>query len=210
MEPMPNRRTLLSLAALALGGGVLPLAGRASATPGAASAAFVKTTGDQLVAIISGAGDQHQKRAELERVIDASVDIDGIGRFCLGRFWQRATADQQHQYIQVFRAMLVTNVAQKLGEYRGVQFSVGRTQPRDGGDLVATTIERPNNQPSHVDWLIVPASGSPRIEDMISEGVSMRITQRNDYESFLNGNGGDIAALIRGLQQKAAQLAAAN
>ena len=57
--------------------------------------------------------------------------------------------------------------------------------------------------------LIVPANGSPRIEDMISEGVSMRITQRNDYESFLNGNGGNIAALIRGLQQKADQLAAA-
>jgi phospholipid transport system substrate-binding protein len=205
---MPNRRTLLCLAALSLGGGVPPLAG-AVAAAGANSAAFVKATGDRLVAIIGGAGDEHEKRAALEQVIASAVDIDGIGRFCLGRFWQRASADQQREYMQAFRAMLVTNVAQKVGEYRGVQFSVGRTLPREGGDLVATTIARPNNQPSHVEWLIVQMDGGPRIEDMISEGVSMRITQRSDYESFLNGNGGNIAALIRGLRQKAAQLAAA-
>ncbi len=104
--------------------------------------------------------------------IDVSVDVDGIARFCLGRFWQRASAEQQREF-------------------------------------VATTIERPNNAPARVDWLITQANG-PKIEDMISEGVSMRITQRNDYESFLNNNGGNVVLLIRGLQQKAAQLAAAN
>jgi len=208
---MTNRRVLLRLAALAVGAGLAPLSGRAVAAPGATdAAAFVKATGDRLVAIVGANAGEQQKRADLARILDASVDIDGIGRFCLGRFWQRANATQQREYLQVFRAMLVTNVAQKLGDYRGVTFNVGRTQPRDGGDLVATTIDRPNNEPSHVDWLIVPVDGGPKIEDMISEGVSLRITERNDYESFLNNNGGNIDRLITGLRQKAAQLASAD
>ena len=208
---MTNRRTLLRVTALVLGGSALPLAGGAAAAVGGTdAAAFVKSTGDQLVAVIGGAGDQHQKRAALAKIIDASVDVDGIARFCLGRFWPRASPDQQRQFVQVLRTMLVTNVSQRLGEYRGARFSVGRTQQQEGGDLVSTTIDRPNNEPSRVDWLITQTGGSPRVEDMISEGVSMRITQRNDYESFLNNNGGKVDLLIRGLQQKAAQMEAAS
>jgi phospholipid transport system substrate-binding protein len=205
---MTNRRNLLRLAALALSGASMPLAGRAVAAAGTgASAALVQSTGDQLVAI---AGGERQKRAGVERVVDASVDVDGIARFCLGRFWPRASADQQREFIQVVRAVLVTSVAQRLDEYRGARFSVASTQPRDGGDLVATTIERQNGGPSRVDWLVTQVNGSARVEDMISAGVSMRITQRNDYESFLNNNGGNVGLLIRGLQQKAAQMAAAS
>ena len=73
---------------------------------------------------------------------------------------------------------------------------------------MTTTIERPNEQPSHIDWLITQVGGTQKIEDMVAEGVSMRITQRSDYESFLNKNGGDIVQLIRSLQQRAAQMAA--
>ena len=206
---MTNRRNLFRLAALALSGTFPALVDGAVAAVGAGDAgAFVKSIGDQLVSIINAPGDGRQKRTEIARVIDASVDVDGIARFCLGRFWPRATPDQQRDFIQAFRSMLVTNVAQKLGDYRGVRFSVGRTQRRDTGDLVTTTIERPNEQPSHIDWLITQVGGTQKIEDMVAEGVSMRITQRSDYESFLNKNGGDIVQLIRSLQQRAAQMAA--
>jgi len=207
---MTNRRNLLRMTALALSGTIPAFAGGAvaAATTGDA-AAFVKSTGEQLVSIINAAGDPHQKHAEIARVIDASVDVDGIARFCLGRYWPRATPEQQRDFTQALRTMLVTNVAQRLGDYRGVRFSVGRMQRRDAGDLVTTTIERPNNQPSHVDWLVADVGGTPKIEDMVAEGVSMRITQRNDYESFLSSNGGSIPQLIHGLQQKAAQTAAA-
>ncbi len=59
---MTHRRSLLRLAALALTG-TAPLAGRAVAAIGAGdSATFVKSTGDQLIAIIGGAGDERQKR----------------------------------------------------------------------------------------------------------------------------------------------------
>jgi len=202
---MTNRRILLRLAALALSGA---FSAPALAAGAGDAASFVKNLGDRLVAIINAPGDERQRRAQIAAVIDASVDIDGIARFCLGRFWPRATPDQQRDFIQAFRSMLVTNIAQKLGDYRGVRFSVGRSQHRDTGDVVTTTIERPSEQPSRVDWLVAQVGGTPKIEDMVAEGVSMRITQRNDYESFLSKNGGNIAQLIRGLQQRAAQTAA--
>jgi phospholipid transport system substrate-binding protein len=206
---MTNRRALFVLTATLLIGAAPGLSSRALAAVDASGAsAFVKSTGDQLVAIINGAGGAQQKRAELARIIDASVDVDGIARFCLGRYWRRATPDQQREFVAAFRTMLVTNIAGKLGEYQGVRFTVGQSQRRDDGEAVATTIERRDNQPERVQWLIAEVGGAPKIEDMITEGISLRLTQRNDYEAFLTNNGNNIDVLIRGLRQKAAQLAA--
>ena len=74
-----------------------------------------------------------------------------MARFCLGRFWRTATPAQQQQYLKLFRDMLVVNIASKLGEYKGVTFTLGTTQDRDAGELVATVVKRPKNPPTHLD-----------------------------------------------------------
>jgi phospholipid transport system substrate-binding protein len=171
---------------------------------GEQAVSFVKSVGDRLVAVVNGPGNDAQKRAALTPVIDASVDTEGVARFCLGRFWRTASADEQRQYIDAFHTMLVGNIAGSIGQYQGVRFNVGRAQHRADGEVVETTIERPNNKPSRVDWLIGEVGGGQRIEDMITEGVSLRLTERSDYEAFLAGNGHNLRSLIEGMRQKAA------
>jgi phospholipid transport system substrate-binding protein len=166
--------------------------------------AFVKNTGDQLLAVINDSGGERDKRAALARIIDASVDVEGVARFCLGRFWRTASPDEQREFIEAFHAMLVNNIAGRLGDYQGVRFTVGRVQHRDDAEVVATTLERPNSPPWSVVWLIADVAGAPKIEDMIAEGVSLRVTERSDYTAFLARNGNNVRSLIEGLRQKLA------
>jgi phospholipid transport system substrate-binding protein len=201
---MLNRRALLAMAPTFLTTAA-PGSPALAAIDAPRASTFVKSTGDRLVAIINSAGDENRKHGELARIVNAAVDVDGVARFCLGRFWAHATPDQRREYTEAFRSMLVTNIAGKLGEYQGVRFSVEQAQQAEGGEVVTTMIQRPNNQPDRVQWLIVEIGGAPKIEDMISESISLRLTQRSDYEAFLNNNGGNIDVLIRGLRQKAAQ-----
>src|SRR5690349_18258429 len=108
---MPNRRQLLIMTAALLPG--LPVAGRRAAAQGAAAtkaADFVKQTGDKLVAVVNGPGTPQSKRATLTGVIEQAVDVDGVARFCLGRFWRTATPEQQKRYIDLFHQVLVTNI----------------------------------------------------------------------------------------------------
>ena len=65
------------------------------AQAGERAVTFVKSTSDQLVAIVNSAGSPAEKRRRLQEVLDATVDVDDIARFCLGRFWRIATPDQQ-------------------------------------------------------------------------------------------------------------------
>ena len=194
------RRHFLTLAAAMA---LFPLSVRAQATDKAA--AFVKSTGDRLVAIVNGPGAAATKRAAMSKILDADVDVDGIGRFCLGRFWRQATPEQQKQYLVVFHEVLVTNITSKLGEYQGVTFTMGRSKPQDEEAVVSTTVVRPNNPPTAVDWIITNPATQPKIIDVVAEGTSLRLTQRQDYASYLTHNNNNVEALIAAMKSQVSQ-----
>lgn len=164
-------------------------------------AGFVRQVGDQLVGVINGPGAMTDKRAQLRQIIDRFVDVDGIGRFCLGRFWRVATPSQQRDYLALFHQVLVTSISGHLGEYKGVRYTLGRVSPHDDTVWVDTTIFRPNNPQADVQWVLTTIDGSPRIEDLVVEGTSLRLTQRSDYTSFLQHNGDNVQALIEAMRR---------
>ncbi|MGD0105270.1 MAG: ABC transporter substrate-binding protein [Rhodopila sp.] len=197
---MIHRRHLLTLAAASA---VFPLSVHAQSTEKAS--AFVKSTGDRLVAVVNGPGSAPTKRAAMTKILDADVDVDGIGRFCLGRFWRQATPEQQKQYLVLFHEVLVTNITSKLGEYQGVTFTMGRSKPQDAEAVVSTTVVRPNNPPTAVDWIIANPSTDPKIIDVVAEGTSLRLTQRQDYASYLSHNNNNVDALIAAMKNQISQ-----
>src|ERR1700744_2007651 len=136
---MINRRNFLSLATLSV---LFPLSARAQSAEKAA--AFVKSTGDKLVGVVNGPGSASAKRNQMTQIIDTDVDVEGIGRFCLGRYWRQATPEQQKQYLNLFPEVLVTNITSKLGEYKGVTFPMGHSRPQNDEAVVSTTVGRPN------------------------------------------------------------------
>ncbi|WP_428490636.1 MlaC/ttg2D family ABC transporter substrate-binding protein [Rhodopila sp.] len=195
---MIHRRHFMILAAASVA--LLPLTARADSTDKAA--AFVKSTGDQLVAIVNGPGSAASKRSAMTEVLDSDVDVDGIGRFCLGRFWRQATPEQQKQYLALFHEVLVTNITSKLGDYKGVTFSIGRSRSQDQEAVVSTTVVRPNNPPTAVDWIIASPETKPKIIDVVAEGTSLRLTQRQDYASYLVHNNNNVGALIAAMKNQ--------
>lgn len=195
--------------------GVVALGAAAAvhARPGAAlaqgagptgAAAFIQQAANQLVAAVNGANSVEEKRRRLVPFLDQVADVDGIGRFVLGRFWQQASPAQQQEYLREFHQVLANGVATRLGDYRqgSIQVQTGRPEQRADGIYVPTRVDRPGNQPVNVTWVVEPAAGSYRIVDLIAEGVSMRLTQRNDYSSFLSRNGGNVGALIQAMQRQ--------
>lgn len=198
---MPSRRFLLtvSTAWLAIGRGALAQSGGDRAT------AFVKATGDKLVGVVNGPGSSQQKRQMLTQVIDSAVDVDGVAKFCLGRFWPTASPEQRKRYTTIFHQVLVNNITSKIGEYQGVKFTMGRTAPDGENAKVDTTVDRPNSPPTNVQWIISNPASDPKIVDVVAEGTSLRLTQRSDYASYLSHNNNNLDALIGAMQQQVEQ-----
>jgi phospholipid transport system substrate-binding protein len=203
---MLTRRTLLTSAvALATCAIAFSHSSAAAAQSTDAATGFVEHTARELTAIVNGGAPAAEKRTQLQRIIDRDVDVADVARFCLGRFWRTASPAQQSEYVELFHRVLVQNITGKVGEYQGVTIAMGRSAPREGDVAVTTTVTRPGNQPSRVDWLVSMSSGAPKIIDVIAEGTSLRLTQRSDYASYLSRNNNDVSALIAAMRQQASQ-----
>ena len=200
---MVNRRAFLTICGTA----VLPVLTRPgwAQTPGDRAADFVRTTGDAILKAMQVAGTTEQRRKLIGPIIDRAIDVDGVARFCLGRFWNTATPDQRQRYTQLFHEVLIGNITDNLGEYQQVKLTVGRSQPRDENQVVSTTIERAANPPTTVQWVVANVDTDPKVIDVIAEDTSLRLTQRSDYASFLSHNGNDVDKLIAAMKQQLSQ-----
>lgn len=204
MNPMPTRRTLLLLAV------ALSVPGAAHAAIDAARAGtFILTTGDRLVSIINGGGPVEQRRAQVSDVLRAAVDVEGVGRFILGRWWNVATEAERREYLRLFEDIILRNLSSRFGGLEGVRFSLGRTQARaDDEVLVSTEVVQPGYAPFALDWLVGDVGGQMRVVDVIGEGASLRLTTRSEYSSVISRNGGRIAPLLDAMRQQIARMAA--
>jgi phospholipid transport system substrate-binding protein len=199
---MIYRRPFLTFAAASA---LLAASAPARAQGAEKATAFMRSLGDQLVAVVNGPGSPASKRAAMTRIIESYVDVDGIGKFCLGRYWRTATPEQQKQYIKLFHEVLVTNITSKLGEYQGVTYTMGRSRMQDEDAVVSTTVTRPNNPPTAVDWIIANPALDPKVTDVVAEGTSLRLTQRQDYASYLAHNNNSVDALISAMRNQVSQ-----
>ena len=166
--------------------------------------AFVRRLSEKLIAIINGPAPLAEKRQQILPLVDDNVDVDGIARFCLGRYWHQATPEQQQKFVALFHHVLLNSIAGKLGDYQGVRIATGASTPRGNGlTAVSTTIDRPGQPQTNVQWVIGHTTGSPKVADIIGEGVSLSITQRGDYSSYLQRNGNSIDALLKAMERQA-------
>jgi len=171
--------------------------------------AFIEAAGRDLVAQLNATtGTVAQRRERVAAVLRRAIDIEGTGRFILGRYWRQASEAEQRQYLQLFDEIIIRNLSARFGEYQGVRFTVGRTQQRSEEDVLVTTqVDRPNSASFALDWRVAEVGGQPKVVDVIAEGASLRLTTRSEYSSVIQRNGGQVSALLSAMQQQITQLA---
>ena len=165
--------------------------------------AFIQATGQELVDVLNSNLPAQARRERVAAILRRAVDIEGTGRFILGRWWRTASAAEQQEYLQLFEATLIRNLAGRFGEYQGVRFTLGRSQQRTEDDvLVTTVVERPNSGPINLDWRVGDVGGQPKIVDLVAEGTSLRLTQRSEYSAVVQRGGNQVGALLNAMRQQ--------
>ena len=204
-----TRRLLISSPFLAAAVLMLPRPGRAEIDLARATS-FVQAAGNELVVTINDPRlDLPARRDKVAAILRRTIDIEGTGRFILGRFVRQATPAELAEYNRLFDDIIVRNLSARFGEYRGVRFSLGRSQQRTEEDaLVNTIIERPNTPAFALDWRVSEIGGQPKVVDVIAEGTSLRLSTRSEYAAVIQRNGGKVAPLLEAMRNQIAQLAA--
>jgi phospholipid transport system substrate-binding protein len=200
---------LLGAALGALGAVAPRLAGAADTPPaGGEPAKFVQSLGDQAISIITDASlSKTDRETRFHDMFVNSFDVPAIGRFVLGRYWRSANDTQRQEFLKLFEDMIVKTYNNRFSEYKGEQFKVTGARPDGDSTLVTTNVTQPKTgaQPVKVDWRVLKQSSGLKIVDVIIEGVSMSVTQQQEFGSVIQRNGGQIDGLLASMRERIQQ-----
>jgi len=186
----------------------LLLTGSALAAPAGAAQdadAFISNLGTQAIQVLGPSAQPAQRAARFRQLYESDFDIAVAARFVLGPSGRTMTPQQLQEFAGLFREYLVQAYTRRLGEYGGEQFRV--TGNRQAGDetIVTSQVMRRSGNPVEMDWHVAEHGGRLVITDVTVDGVSMKVTHRNEFAQIIQRNGGRADSLIAVLRQQLAQ-----
>jgi phospholipid transport system substrate-binding protein len=201
---MLSRRSLAVFLLSSLAAAAVSL-GRVADAPAAdgGPATFISKVGQEAINSLTGRQLSDEEREDrFRKILNRSFKVDLIARFTLGRYWRLATEQQKKEYARLFEDFIVQAYAARFKDYSGENFSVGRVRDiNDRDKLVQSTLTLKDGRQIPVHWR-VRSDGSYMIVDVLVEGVSMAITQRDEFAAIINQSGGKVEGLLTALRQK--------
>ncbi len=212
MTPRPKPRGRRS--ALDLLAGIVALAIAISAGPMAMASEppgqFVEALGRTAIRDLTQQGltqDQREKRFRV--LLNANFDMQRISRFVLGRYTRDASTDDLRSFAAAYEDFMVLTYARLFASYAGETFRVTHDLSTPGSrySIVKSEINLPGGgETVALDWQILSESGRHAVVDLRVEGVSMAITQRDEFAALLQRSNGSIPALVEELRRRIVKL----
>ena len=192
---LASRRAVLCLA-------VAVLAAPAQAADGPAAALIEKASSEVIALIKAKTG--RDREAGIRAILLAYLDLPFMGQSALGTHWAATPAPQRERFLKAVVSAEARAYSERFSRYGGQTLAVGRVSPRPNGvTVVDSKLSQANGQPITIQWEVRDAGQGPRITDVKIEGVSMVMTRRSDFNSYIQNHGGKVEPLIEELEKRA-------
>ena len=168
------------------------------------SSNFINDITTRASNILSSQDTEEFKIQELIKIGENSVDIDGIGFYTLGKHRKNLSDDQKDEFKKIFRKYFLKSFSTRLVEYKEAKIVViSEDVKNDKYTIVKSKLLATSNRPEvAIDWRVYTKDPSkPLIRDLIIEGLSLARTQREEFNSIIMNNDGNISALFTNLKE---------
>lgn len=204
---IPFRTVLRALFALAL---IAPAASPVLADSSDEEAVqFIQGLANKALKVLRDDGGSLEAReSEFQTLLYDGFALDRIGRFVVGSHWRKMSTEQQEDYQQLFKQWVLKTYSIRLGGYSGQTFTIVNVVDAGATDrYIRTLIDQPKGGESvRCDWRVRQIDGAFKIVDVVVEGVSMVVTQRQEFAAVVRRHGVD--GLIEALRARVSKFPA--
>jgi len=165
---------------------------------------FVQSVVDEASAVLTKNFTKEQKIEKLRSIAKKSVDIKGIGFYSLGSHRKNLSDDQKKKYSKLFESYFLKSFASRLSEYTDPKINVtGSEKLNEKYTIISSVLVATDKRPEvMIDWRIYTKNpDKPIIRDLIIEGLSLARTQKEEFNSIIQSNDGNINVLFANLKE---------
>ena len=164
---------------------------------------FIQSIVDEASQILVVNISREEKMDKLKSIAIKSVDIKGIGLYSLGSYRKNLSDGQKEEYNDLFRKYFLKSFASRLSDYTDPKINVlSQKKLNEKYTMVSSLLVATGKTPEvKIDWRVYTKNpDQPLIRDLIIEGLSLAKTQKEEFNSVIQSNGGDINALFLNLK----------
>ncbi len=159
---------------------------------------LVQQTSEQMVSALKAEqGTIKSNPARVYALVDQIVlphfDFQRMSSLVLGKYWRTATPEQQAQFTQEFRNLLVRTYATAMTEYSGQQINyLPLKAAPDATDVtVKTEILQPGGPPVQVNYSLYQKDADWKVYDVVIENTSLVTNYRGSFADQIRHTGLD-------------------
>ena len=175
-----------------------------SNTIASTSSNFIDDITNKASNILSSKDTREIKIQELVKIGENSVDIDGIGFYTLGKHRKNLNDNQKNEFKKIFREYFLKSFSTRLVEYKEAKIVViSEDIKNEKYTIVKSKLLATSDRPEvAIDWRVYTKDPSkPLIRDLVIEGLSLARTQKEEFNSIITNNDGNISALFTTLKE---------
>ena len=159
---------------------------------------------DDASKVLSSDDPVESKIIKLNDIAERSVDINGIGMYTLGKYRKSISEEEISKYQKLFKSYFLKSFSSRLVDYTDPKIDVvSEKKVSDNYTIVNSVLAANKGRPEvKIDWRIYTKNpDKPLIRDLMVEGLSLARTQKEEFNSVIQNNNGDINSLFKVLEE---------
>ncbi len=159
---------------------------------------------NEAALVLKSSDPVESKIIKLNDIAERSVDINGIGMYALGKHKKSMSEDEKTKYKKLFKSYFLKSFSSRLVDYTDPKINVvSQKKINEKYTIVNSILEATSKRPQvKIDWRIYTKNPEkPLIRDLIVEGLSLARTQKEEFNSVIQNNDGDLNALFKILEE---------
>ncbi len=165
---------------------------------------FVQQTVDKAAKALDQNLSKELKISKLKVIALNNVDIEGIGLYSLGKHRKNISSQQKNEYLDIFTQYFLKSFSSRLAQYSDPKIRVdSQKKLNEKYTMVSSVLIATEEKPEvKIDWRVITKNkDKPLIIDVVIEGVSLAKVQKEEFNSIIQSNDGDINALFKNLKK---------
>ena len=165
---------------------------------------FIQSIADEASKILVNNFSKEKKMEKLKAIALKSVDIKGIGLYSLGSHRKNLSDNQKEKYTELFKKYFLKSFSSRLSDYTDPKINVLSMEKLNNKYTIVSSIliATEKNPEVKINWRVYTKDpANPLIRDLIIEGLSLARTQKEEFNSVIQSNDGDINALFSNLTE---------
>ena len=165
---------------------------------------FIQEVVDEAKQVLVATNSKEYKTKKLSEMALQTVDIKGVAYYSLGNYRKELNEEQMKEYLVLFEKYFLKSFTSRLTDYSDPKIDVLTTDVLNPKyTIVKSILLATDKKPAvNIEWRVYTKNpDKPVIRDLIIEGLSLAITQKEEFASVIETNNGDVTKLFITLKE---------